>query len=86
MFLVSFICLLTSYVSLDLAAYRREEGFILAGESGEPEALRPSEGDSSGSSATFEDASETLLAAEATGARDGDGAEGIPGDSEQTGL
>ena len=49
----------------------------MSGESGEQEAIRLTEGDTSGSSAVFEDASEEVLAAEAGGVWDGDGAGGI---------
>jgi len=69
----------------DIFSYQREEGFISAGESGEQEAV-PATGDSSGSSATFEDASEEVLAAVAEGAWGGGSAEGVPDDSGRSGL
>jgi len=69
----------------DLLSYQREEGFISAGESGEPEAV-PATGNSSGSSTAFEDASEEVLAEVSEGAWGGGGAEGVPGDSGRSGL
>jgi len=55
----------------------REEAFISSGESGESEAVRLSESDASGSSATSSDGSEEVLAEEAEGVRSGDGAGGV---------
>ena len=72
-------------ITADVLSYQREEGFILAGESGEPEAV-PATGNSSGSSTTFEDASEEVLATVSEGAWGGGGAEGIPDDSGRSGL
>jgi len=69
----------------DILSYRREEAFISAGELGEREAVLP-EGDSLGSSTTFEDASEEVLAEVAEGAWGGSGAEGVPDDSGRSGL
>ena len=62
----------------DYLFYQREEAFVSSGESGEQEAVRLSEGDASRSSTVFEDASEEVLAAEAGGVRDDDGAGGVP--------
>jgi len=77
--------ILTFINTVDIASYRREEAFISAGESGEREAVLP-EGDSSGSSTAFEDASEEVLAEVAEGTRGGGGAEGVPDDSGRPGL
>jgi len=55
----------------------REEAFILLGESGEPEAVRSTESDASGSDAMSSDGSEEVLAEEAEGVRAGDGAGGV---------
>jgi len=57
---------------------RREEAFISSGESGEPETVRLTDSDASGSSAAFEDASAEVLAAEASGVWDNNGAGGVP--------
>ena len=65
----------------DYLFYQQEEAFVLAGELGELETLRSSEGDASGSSAVFENAGEEVLAAEAGGVWDGNGAGGILLDS-----
>jgi len=54
-----------------------EEAFISSGESGESEAVRLTESDASGSSATSSDGSEEVLAEEAEGVRSGDGAGGV---------
>ena len=55
----------------------REEAFISSGESGEPEAVRSTESDASGSDAMSSDGSEEVLAEEAEGVRTGDGAGGL---------
>jgi len=72
--------ILTYINTADSIFYRREEALISAGESGERQAVLP-EGNSSGSSTAFEDASEEVLAEVAEGARGGGGAEGVPDDS-----
>jgi len=61
----------------DYLFYQREEAFISSGESGEQEAVHSTDGDASGSSAAFEDASEEVLAAEAGGVRHNNGAGSI---------
>jgi len=70
--------LIRAIIWSDYLFYRREEAFILLGEQGEQEAIRSSEGDASGSSAAFEDAGEEILAAEAGGIRDNNGAGSVP--------
>jgi len=55
----------------------REEAFVSSGESGEPETVRSTESDASGSDATSSDGSEEVLAEEAEGVRAGDGAGGL---------
>jgi len=52
------------------------------GESGESAAIRLTDGDASGSSAAFEDASEEVLATEGEGAWNDDGTGGVPASTE----
>jgi len=61
----------------DYLFYRREEAFVSSGESGEPETVRSSVGNSLRSPTMFEDASEEVLAAEAGGVRDDNGPGGL---------
>ena len=63
-----------------------EEAFITMGESGELLSILSAAGDSLGSSAVFEDASEMLLATEVEGIQSGDDLGGIPEDIGQSGL
>ena len=69
----------------DIITYHREEAFISAGESGEPEALH-STGDSSESSTAFGDASEEVLEVEGEGVWVGGNAGGVPADDGQVGI
>jgi len=69
--------LMRAIIWSDYLSYRREEAFISSGESGEPEAIRSSDGDASGSTAAFEDASEEVLATAAGGVQDDNGAGGF---------
>jgi len=62
----------------DFLSYQQEEGVISAGESRELEAIS-AVGDSPGSSTTFEDASEEVLAEGTEGAWGGSGV-GVPDD------
>jgi len=77
--------ILTFINTADILSYRQEEAFISSGELGEREAVPP-EGDSSGSSTAFEDASEEVLAEVAEGAWGGSGAESVPDDSGRPGV
>jgi len=77
--------ILTFINTADILSYCREEAFISSGESGECEAVLP-EGDSSGSSTAFEDASEEVLAEVSEGAWGGGSAEGVPDDSGRPGV
>jgi len=72
--------LIATINTLDLLAYQREESFVSLGELGESEAL-PATGDSSGSSAAFEDASEEVLAEVPEGTRGGGSAESVSDDA-----
>jgi len=63
--------LMRAIIWSDYLYFRREEAFISLGESGEPEAVLLTEGNTSGSSAVSEDASEEVLAAEADGVWEG---------------
>jgi len=69
--------LIRAIIWSDYLFYRREEAFVSSGESGEPEAVHSSVGDPLRSPTAFEDASEEVLAAEAGGVRDDNGAGGL---------
>jgi len=69
---------LPAYIAMsDSLYFRREEAFISQGESGEPEAVRPTEGDASGSGSEVEDGGPSVLAEEAGGARNSSDAGGV---------
>jgi len=70
--------LMRAIILSDYLFYRREEAFILLGELGEQEAVRSTDGNASGSSAAFEDASEEVLATEAGRVWDDNGAGSVP--------
>jgi len=69
--------LMRAIIWSDYLFYRREEAFVSSGESGELETVHSSVGDPSRSPTTFEDASEEVLAAEASGVRDDNGPGGL---------
>ena len=77
--------LIATINTLDILTYQQEESFVLLGELGEQEAV-PAEGNSLGSSAAFEDASEEVLATVSEGAWGGGGSEGVPDDAGQLGV